>query len=215
MLRQGVFLIAAAAALAAPAAADTPTLQGHVGPGFSIELNDANGAAISHLDPGTFGLHVVDEADEHDFHLTGPGGVDVVFGQVGQGTFDQQVTLVAGTYKFFCDFHPTQMNGTFTVGTVTPPPPPPPPTPTVQKLAATVAASGAVSLTRSATAGKAVITVRDLSAKNNFHLSGPGVNKKTGVAFKGTVKWTVTLQSGTYTYRSDAHATKKHTLTVA
>ncbi len=171
-------------------------------------INDPSGAAISHIDPGTFGLHVVDEADEHDFHLSGPGGVDVVLGQIGQGTFDRQVTLVDGTYKFFCDFHPTQMHGSFTVGT-------PPPPAASQKLAATVAASGAVTFSHSATAGKAVITVRDLSAKDNFHLSGPGVNKKTGLAFMGTVKWTVTLQSGTYTYRSDAHPAKKHTLTIA
>jgi hypothetical protein len=214
MLRHGVFVLAAAAALAAPAAAETPTLQGHVGPAFTITLLDPSGAAISNVDPGTFGLHVVDEADEHDFHLSGPGGVDVVFGQTGQGTFDQQVTLVAGTYKFFCDFHPTQMHGSFTVGTPPPPPPPPPP-PAVQKLGATVTAAGTVTLSHSATAGKAVITVRDLSTQNNFHLTGPGVNKKTGLAFKGTVKWTVTLKSGKYTYRSDAHPTKKHTLTVA
>ena len=28
-------------------------------------------------------------------------------------------------------------------------------------------------------AGAVVITVRDLSAKHNFHLSGPGVNRTT------------------------------------
>jgi len=205
MLRHGVFLVAAAAALAAPAAADTPILQGHVGPSYTITIQTSAGDAVTNLDPGTYGLHVIDEADIHDFHLTGPGGVDVVFGQAGQGQFDTQLNLVDGTYHFFCDFHPTVMKGFFTVGTPA----------TTQTLAASVSAAGKLAVSRSAKAGKAVITVRDLSAKDNFHLSGPGVNKKTGIAFKGTVKWTVTLQSGKYTYRSDAHPTKKHTLTVA
>ena len=40
------------------------------------------------------------------------------------------------------------------------------------------------------------------------------MNKKTGVAFKGTVKWTVTLKAGTYTFRSDAHKKLKGTLKV-
>ena len=34
------------------------------------------------------------------------------------------------------------------------------------------------------------------------------------LTFKGTVKWTVTLQAGTYTFRSDAHRALKGTLKV-
>jgi hypothetical protein len=49
------------------------------------------------------------------------------------------------------------------------------------------------------------ITVRDSSARDNFHLVGPGVNRRTGVAGKSTVSWTVTLQPGFYRYYSDAH----------
>ena len=45
--------------------------------------------------------------------------------------------------------------------------------------------------------------------------TGPGVNKKTGVAFTGTVTWTVTLKAGTYTFRSDAHRALKGTLKVS
>jgi hypothetical protein len=33
------------------------------------------------------------------------------------------------------------------------------------------------------------------------------VNKRTSVAGKQTVTWNVTLRRGTYTYRSDTHAT--------
>ena len=55
-------------------------------------------------------------------------------------------------------------------------------------------------------AGKYKIVVRDLSNIHNFHLTGPGVNKKTGVGPKGTFTWTVTLKKGTYKYICDPHA---------
>jgi len=45
--------------------------------------------------------------------------------------------------------------------------------------------------------------VSDGSNKQNFHLTGPGVNKKTGVAAKAKATWTLTLKPGKYTYRSD------------
>jgi plastocyanin len=55
-------------------------------------------------------------------------------------------------------------------------------------------------------AGKYTIVVKDLAADHNFHLKGPGVNKTTSVAGKGTFTWTVTLKKGTYTYVCDPHA---------
>jgi len=54
-------------------------------------------------------------------------------------------------------------------------------------------------------AGKYKITVNDKSSMHNFHLFGPGVNKKTGVPFTGTKTWTVTLKKGKYTYQCDIH----------
>jgi hypothetical protein len=85
----------------------------------------------------------------------------------------------------------------------------------VHALAGSVGPGAKIVLTKSVAAGKAKITVHDLSATDDFHLSGPGVNKKTGVAFKGTVTWTVTLKAGTYLYRSDTHAKLKGTLRVS
>jgi 2',3'-cyclic-nucleotide 2'-phosphodiesterase (5'-nucleotidase family) len=76
---------------------------------------------------------------------------------------------------------------------------------TTQKVGASVGPKSKIVFRKTANAGKVQITVRDRSTKDNFHLIGPGVNKKTGVKFKGTVKWTVTLAIGTYTFRSDAH----------
>src|SRR5829696_10089429 len=53
-------------------------------------------------------------------------------------------------------------------------------------------------------AGTYRLTVRDATRGENFHLLGAGVNKKTGVRFKGSVIWTVTFRAGSYTLRSDA-----------
>ena len=55
-------------------------------------------------------------------------------------------------------------------------------------------------------AGKVRIVVQDRSSAHNFHLSGPGVNKATGVGGTGTTTWTVTLRRGTYRFVCDPHA---------
>src|SRR5712691_9159418 len=86
MVRIGIFLLAAGAALASAAAADTPALQGNVGPGFTITLNESSGSLLTHLDPGSYSVHVVDRADIHSFHLLGPG-VDQATSIGGTGAF--------------------------------------------------------------------------------------------------------------------------------
>lgn len=55
-------------------------------------------------------------------------------------------------------------------------------------------------------AGTYRLVVADKSSMHNFHLFGPGVNKKTSVPFVGTQTWTVKLKPGTYTYQCDIHA---------
>jgi plastocyanin len=50
------------------------------------------------------------------------------------------------------------------------------------------------------------IQVQDNSGFHNFHLTGPGVDKATGVEETGTQTWTVTLQDGTYVYVCDEHS---------
>jgi hypothetical protein len=55
-------------------------------------------------------------------------------------------------------------------------------------------------------AGKYKVVIKDLSNIHNFHLKGPGVDKKTGVGAKGTFTWTVTLKKGTYKFLCDPHA---------
>jgi plastocyanin len=55
-------------------------------------------------------------------------------------------------------------------------------------------------------AGSYTIKVSDKSNIHNFHLTGPGVNKKTGVPSTGTTTWNVTLKKGTYRFVCDPHA---------
>ena len=87
------------------------TLNGSVGPSFDISLDGTDG-----IKAGDYTLVVNDQSTAHNFHLTGPGGVDVSteVSEEGEKTFD--VTLVAGEYKFQCDPHASSMNGSFTVG---------------------------------------------------------------------------------------------------
>ena len=87
------------------------TLNGSVGPGFDISLDGTDG-----IKAGDYTLVVNDQSTAHNFHLTGPGGVDVSteVSEEGEKTFD--VSLVAGEYKFQCDPHASSMNGSFTVG---------------------------------------------------------------------------------------------------
>lgn len=95
---------------AAPGAA-AGTLTGSVGPGFDISLDGTDGIA-----PGTYTLTVDDRSSAHNFHLTGPGGVDVATSVAEEAGQSFEVTLEAGEYTFFCDPHAAQMRGTFTVG---------------------------------------------------------------------------------------------------
>ena len=63
-------------------------------------------------------------------------------------------------------------------------------------------------------AGSYKVAVRDATKKDNFHLTGPGVNKKTGVKFRGAVTWTLKLKAGKHTVRSDAHKKLRRTFMV-
>jgi hypothetical protein len=208
-------LAAAAAASAAllvavgGAGAQSPTLFGVVGPGFSIRLSDASGAPVRSLQPGTYTIQVQDLAAVHNFHLTGPG-VDMATDVEQTGTFTWTVTLSAGTYHFQCDPHSATMFGNVTVGSLPTTTTPPPTKPTPVRLAGSVGPGKRISLTRtgarfaSLKAGPVVIVIADRSATDNFQLTGPGVNRATTKAGRTTVTWRLTLRKGLYAFRSDA-----------
>ena len=213
-----VLLLAVAAVFvpgSARPASKATALTGSVGPGFTISLKDASGAGVSQLDPGDYTITVnnLNTTAEHDFHLFGPGVDQATPFQ--QGTWTWNVTFTDGVYTFHCDAHPTIMKGTFRVGAAPPPPPPP------LKLSGKVGPGNTISLKRGSAivkalkAGRYKVTVRDASTKDNFHLLGPGVSKKTAVKGKRTVSWTLRFRAGKYTYRSDAHKTLKRTFRVS
>jgi plastocyanin len=91
------------------------TLEGEVGPGFTIEVKQ-NGKDAESVKAGTYTLKVEDKSDQHNFHLTGPG-VDNVVTDVGfVGDKTATVTLKQGTYTYQCDPHASSgMKGTFEV----------------------------------------------------------------------------------------------------
>jgi plastocyanin len=109
-----VALAALVAALAVPAAlASTPTLNGVVGPGFSITLTQG-GKKVTKLKAGTYVIKVSDKSSIHNFHLTGPG-VSKTTSVGGMGSSTWKVTLRHGTYKYVCDPHSAFMKGSFAV----------------------------------------------------------------------------------------------------
>ena len=196
--------VCALVSLASPAVAQAEDLFATVGPDFTISLRNAAGSSVTQLDPGPYRIVVDDRSDFHNFHLSGPGvslATDVE--AVEKVTWD--VVFVEGRYTFVCDPHATVMKGAFTVGN-----PPLPPVPT--RLVATVGPSNTIALTRNGarvrtlTAGAYVIVVRDRSKRHNFHLTGPGVNRKTVVGRTATVTWNVRLGPGTFRYVSDPQA---------
>jgi hypothetical protein len=211
----GFLAVVAVSIPAAATSAPNATLTGVVGPGFNISLKNADGTNVTHLDAGTYDISVSDNSIEHNFHLRGPG-VDQATLLETTGTVTWTVTITDGTYTFICDAHPTQMKGSFTAGNVQPPPPPPPP---AGKLSGRVT-SKAISLknggskVRSLTTKKYRITVSDTSKTQNFHLKGPGVNKKTGVAARAKATWTLSLKPGKYIYRSDKSRKLRGSFTV-
>ncbi len=187
-------LLAALAFPSAAAQADNPKLVALVGTNdaFVISLRDASGNLVTHIDPGTYDIAVSDRSGVHQFTLSGP--------EVSQATGIEEVvdttwtvTFTDGRYVFFCAPHSTSMRGWFTVGNV-------PPT----AVAASVGPRKSISVKpKSALAGPVTFTVNDRSRTDNFHLVGPGVNKKTGVKTRGTATWALNLSPGIYTYRSD------------
>jgi plastocyanin len=105
---------ALAVTLLAPSAlAAGKTLNGTVGPGFTITLTQG-GKKVTTLKAGTYTFVIADKATIHDFHLTGPG-VNKTTAVAATGTSTWKLTLKKGTYKYVCDPHASFMHGSFKV----------------------------------------------------------------------------------------------------
>lgn len=198
-------LLAALVLPSAVAQADNPRLVAVVGTNdaYVISLRDSAGNIVGKLDAGTYDIALSDRSEAHNLHLKGPGvDMSTPIGDKQETTWT--VTFTDGRYTFVCDAHGSVMRGYFLAGNVP-----------ATSLAGSVGPRKTISLKpKSALPGPATITVTDRSATDNFHLSGPGVNKKTGVKTRGRATWNVTLAPGVYTYRSDKTKKLRGTLTV-
>ena len=106
--------LALALTAAAPAAAPK-TVQGTVGPGFTIKLTLA-GKNVAKLKRGVpYRFQIRDRSSSHDFHLIGPGVNRVLTSVDFTGTTSVVLKLRKGTYRFLCDPHASFMHGSFRV----------------------------------------------------------------------------------------------------
>jgi plastocyanin len=205
-------VLVALSGAAGAARAENPALVGTVGTNddFQLSLVDGSGASVQHLAAGTYTLVVHDRSTFHNFHLFGPGNLDVAttVDTTGDETFS--VTLADGIYTFQCDPHAASgMRGRFAVGSAALP------APAAKLNGSIVGSKAALGGTLLLKAGAAVVTIHDRSKTDGFLLRGPGVAKKTGLAFTGTVGWAVTLKPGRYVYGSAKSAKGRRSFTVS
>jgi len=111
-----VVVLSVAAANAAFGQSSTiPTLQGTVGPGFTITLKQ-KGATVKTLKAGKYLFVVADRASIHNFTLQrGSGGGKALTGVSFSGTKKVLVALTKGKWKYYCTPHESTMFGFFTV----------------------------------------------------------------------------------------------------
>jgi plastocyanin len=213
------------------------TLHGFVHQNDAIGLTFDDGSAVGSqardvptIPPGTYTIRVIDDADIHNFHLSGPG-VDMTTGVEGTASPTWTVTFQAGgSYTFWCDIHPDFMTGSFIASGAgsssgassssgvspsagsssgsTSSPGASQTSPLRGTLTGTVDARGALKLVRQGTAvsrlrsGRYKITVVDKTPARSFVVRQQGRPPitLTGVAFVGTHTATVDLSAGKWTY---------------
>jgi plastocyanin len=111
----GAVAAAAFAATGSGMAASAQTVNGTVGPGFTIGLT-MQGKKVTKLKAGTAYRFVIsDRSDIHDFHLSGPGLDRVLSSVEDTGTKSFVLRLKKGSYRFMCDPHAAIMHGSFLV----------------------------------------------------------------------------------------------------
>jgi plastocyanin len=108
-------LVVGAVASARPAA--TPTLNGTVGPGFTISLKKG-GKKVKTLKAGTYKFVINDKGNVHNFVLEKEKGgkfEKTLTGVSFVGSKTATIKLTKGTWKYYCAPHESTMHGEFTV----------------------------------------------------------------------------------------------------
>jgi plastocyanin len=192
-----LLVIALALLLLSPGQEGPARLVATVGPGFTIDLADASGKHVDSVVAGRYEVLVHDRSDEHNFVLgnkaTGARPVSTTIEFVGDQTFT--VDLTPGSYGCACSPHFQTMNGSLTVVS--------------SRLTAGVGASTVFLSATRLPPGSYSIAVTDRSRLRNFHLVGPGVDRRTGKRFIGKVTWKLPLAVGTYRFGSDPKLSRR------
>lgn len=113
-----VAALGAAGGATASSSATIPTLNGTVGPGFTISLKDSKGHKVKTLKAGTYNFQITDKGDIHTFSLKQMSGGKFnkdLTGDTFTGKKTVKVKLTKGKWQYYCAVHPTEMFGNFTV----------------------------------------------------------------------------------------------------
>ena len=141
------------------------------------------------------------------------------------GTVNWNVTFTDGTYLYFCDAHPTRMQGTFTVGnppTPTAPPSPQAVTPVTPASKLLLTSGPGFTITLKTTGGKTVkamktgtyaVIVRDRgrTPRRTRDRSRIRPQRRARSTYTGSQTWKVKLaRAGTLRFLCDRHAAHRH-----
>ena len=111
-----VVVFALSAVIGAGSASAAPkTVNGSVGPGFTISLKLA-GKKVKRLKATTYRFRVTDRSSSHNFRLRGPGYNKAITSVGFTGKKTVTIRLRKGTYRYVCDPHSSFMRGSFKVG---------------------------------------------------------------------------------------------------
>jgi plastocyanin len=104
-------LVFASAAMSVPTKI---TLNGTVGPGFTISLKKGT-KKVKILKKGTYVFKINDKSSSHNFALKGPKVNKQLTGVGFVGKKTVTIKLKKGKYEYFCVPHKSQMHGFVTV----------------------------------------------------------------------------------------------------
>jgi plastocyanin len=107
----------AASSLGGGRSVQTVTLNGTVGPGYTITLKRA-GKKVTTLKAGTYRFVVADRSTFHNFEIEKESGGEFerdITDVSETGTKTVTLRLTKGSWKYYCKPHEAQMHGTFRV----------------------------------------------------------------------------------------------------